>query len=332
MRKTLIDSFGRRITYLRLSLTDRCDFRCHYCMAEKMVFLPRKELLTLEELGQIADAFIARGVRKIRLTGGEPLVRKNFMTLVRHLKTHLDADRLDEITLTTNGSQLVKYAHDLKENGVNRVNISLDSLDPETFSRITRGGNFQVVMAGIDKALAEGIFIKINTVVLKKENANEIPSMMHWAHKHGMDMSLIEIMPLGETGEERFDQYIPLTEIRERLETTYALTDTIETTGGPSRYVRVTETGGRLGFISPLSHNFCATCNRVRVTCTGKLFMCLGQNDNADLREVLRTGGPETLDAVLDEAMGRKPEKHDFAIKKSGEAPALARHMSMTGG
>jgi cyclic pyranopterin phosphate synthase len=302
-------------------------------MAEKMVFLPRKDLLTLEELGQVADAFILRGVRKIRLTGGEPLVRKDFMNLVNHLSTHLDAGRLDEIALTTNATQLTKFAKPLKDAGVSRINVSLDSLDPHAFNRITRGGNIAQVLDGIDAALDVGLKLKINTVALKNDNADDIPSMIEWAHNKGMDLSLIEVMPLGETGEDRFDQYIPLTAIRDTLDQKWTLFDTPDTTGGPSRYVNIRETGGRLGFISPLSHNFCASCNRVRVTCTGQLFMCLGQDDNADLRAALRgPDGVAALDPILDEAIGRKPEKHDFEIKKSRSAPAVARHMSVTGG
>lgn len=329
----LTDPFGRTITYLRLSLTDRCDLRCFYCMAEHMVFLPKKELLTLEELGQVADAFIDRGVRKIRLTGGEPLVRKNFMTLVNHLSEHLHAGRLDEIALTTNATQLARYAKDLKAAGVERVNVSLDSLDPHTFNRVTRGGNIQQVVSGIDSALEAGLKLKINTVALKNDNADQIPDMIEWAHQKNMDMTLIEVMPLGETGEDRFDQYIPLTAIRDQLEQKWTLTDSPDSTGGPSRYTDIAETGGRLGFISPLSHNFCASCNRVRVTCTGQLYMCLGQNDNADLRAALRgSDDVSALDAILDEAIGRKPEKHDFEIERRNAEPAVPRHMSVTGG
>jgi cyclic pyranopterin phosphate synthase len=329
----LTDPYGRNITYLRLSLTDRCDLRCFYCMAEHMVFLPKKELLTLEELGVLADAFIARGVRKIRLTGGEPLVRKGFMTLVDHLSTHLAAGRLDEIALTTNATQLAKHAKNLKNAGVKRVNISLDSLDPHAFNRITRGGNIQQVLTGIDAALDVGLKLKINTVALKSDNAEQIPQMIEWAHAKGMDLTLIEVMPLGETGEDRFDQYIPLTAIRDTLDAKWTLTDNPESTGGPARYVDIKETGGRVGFISPLSHNFCASCNRVRVTCTGQLFMCLGKDDNADLRGALRgPDGAAALDPILDEAIGRKPEKHDFEIKKTKSAPAVERHMSVTGG
>jgi len=331
MNAPLTDSFGRNVTYLRLSLTDRCDLRCFYCMAEHMVFLPRKDLLSLEELGQVADAFIGRGVRKIRLTGGEPLVRKGFLTLVEHLSGHLSAGRLDEIALTTNATQLHRFAEPLKSLGVKRINVSLDSLDPLAFNRITRGGNITRVLEGIDAGLEAGLKLKINTVALKNDNADDIPAMIEWAHGRGMDMTLIEVMPMGDIGTDRTNQYIPLTEIRENLEQKWTLHNTDETTGGPSRYVRISETGGRLGFISPLSQNFCAGCNRVRVTCTGKLYMCLGQNDHVDLRATLRTGGPEALNAALDKAMLGKPERHNFEINHKS-TPAVARHMSVTGG
>lgn len=332
MISNLTDSFGRNITYLRLSLTDRCDLRCFYCMAERMVFLPKKDLLSFEELAHVCDGFIARGVRKIRLTGGEPLVRKDFMTLVEHLAVHLDAGRINEVALTTNATQLHKFAQPLKDAGVKRVNISLDSLDPLAFNRITRGGNLARVLEGIDAGLDAGLKLKINTVVLKNDNASEIPAMAQWAHARGIDMTLIEVMPMGDTGENRYDQYIPLLEIRENLERQWTLTDTPESTGGPARYVDIAETGGRLGFISPLSHNFCASCNRVRVTCTGKLYMCLGQNDHADLRAALRSPDNGALDAVLNDAIGRKPERHDFEIRRAGNAANVARHMSVTGG
>ncbi len=332
MSKILTDSFGRNVTYLRLSLTDRCDLRCFYCMAEQMVFLPKKDLLSLEELGHVADAFIARGVRKIRLTGGEPLVRKGFLTLAEHLSRHLNAGRLDEITLTTNATQLHKFAGRLKSLGVERINVSLDSLDPLAFNRITRGGNLTRVLEGIDAGLSAGLKLKINTVVLKNDNADDIPNMVTWAHERGMDMTLIEVMPMGDTGEDRFDQFIPVSEIRNNLEKKWALHDTAETTGGPARYVNIAETGGRLGFISPLSKNFCAGCNRVRVTCTGKLYMCLGHGAHVNLREALRVGGREALNQSLDQAMINKPEKHDFEIKKSGNKSGTTRHMSATGG
>ncbi len=331
-KSVLTDSFGRDINYLRLSLTDRCDLRCFYCMAEHMVFLPKKDLLSLEELGSVADAFIARGVRKIRLTGGEPLVRKDFLTLVEHISEHLNAGRIDEITLTTNATQLHRFAEPLKKLGVERINISLDSLDPLAFNRITRGGNLTRVLEGIDAGLAAGLKLKINTVALKNDNAADIPDMVEWAHARGMDMTLIEVMPMGDTGENRFDQFIPLSEIRDKLERKWALHDTTQTTGGPARYVQIAETGGRLGFISPLTKNFCAGCNRVRVTCTGKLFMCLGHGAHIDLREALRIGGSKALDQALDKAMINKPEHHDFEIKKSGNTSGTTRHMSVTGG
>lgn len=328
----LTDSFGRTINYLRLSLTDRCDLRCFYCMAEHMAFLPKKDLLSLEELGDVADAFIARGVRKIRLTGGEPLVRKDFLTLVEHLSNHLNAGRIDEITLTTNATQLHKFAKSLRNLGVKRINISLDSLDPLAFNRITRGGNLTRVLEGIDAGLSAGLKLKINTVALKNDNAEDIPNMVMWAHKHSMDMTLIEVMPMGDTGEDRFDQFIPLSEIRDNLERKWALDDIAENTGGPARYVQIAETGGRLGFISPLTKNFCAGCNRVRITCTGKLFMCLGHGAHVDLRAAIRVGGSEALDKALDKAMINKPEKHDFEIKKTGNTSGTTRHMSVTGG
>ena len=333
MNTHLTDPFGRKITYLRLSLTDRCDLRCFYCMAEHMVFLPKKDVLTLEELTHISDAFIARGVRKIRLTGGEPLVRKGFMQVVSHLSKHLDAGRIDEITLTTNATQLARFAGELHKAGVRRVNISLDSLDPDIFKRITRGGNLDTVLGGIHAGLAAGLKLKINTVALKNDNANEIPKMVKWAHELGMDMTLIEVMPMGETGEDRLGQFIPLTAIRDTLEQKWALTDTDLNTGGPARYVDIAQTGGRLGFISPLSRNFCSGCNRVRVTCTGKIFMCLGQNDHADLKSALRSpNGVEALDDLLNEAIGRKPERHNFEIKAQTTRSIPTRHMSVTGG
>lgn len=333
MSLALTDPFGRKITYLRLSLTDRCDLRCFYCMAEHMTFLPKKDILTLEELCQISDAFIARGVRKIRLTGGEPLVRKGFMSLVNHLSKHLNAGRLDEITLTTNATQLARYAKDLKNAGVQRVNISLDSLDPQIFSRITRGGKLDMVLDGIQAGLDAGLHQKINTVALKNDNAKDIPKMVAWAHSHDMDMTLIEVMPMGETGENRLNQFIPLTEIREQLETRWSLQDIQDNTGGPARYVHIAATGGRLGFISPLTRNFCSGCNRMRVTCTGKIYMCLGQNDHVDLKAALRSSkGITKMDALLNEAIGKKPERHNFEIKEPNAPSNSPRHMSVTGG
>ena len=334
-RAPLIDAFGRQVSYLRLSVTDRCDLRCTYCMAEHMQFLPKKDLLTLDELEQVASAFITRGVRKIRITGGEPLVRKDILALFERLGSQL-GQGLDELTLTTNGTLLSQYADHLKRCGVERVNISLDSLDPDTFQAITRRGDLHKVLAGIDAALEAGLKVKINTVALKHDNAEAIPDMIEWAHSKSMDMTLIEVMPLGDTGEDRIDQYIPLPMIRDQLETRWTLSELNEqrVNAGPSRYVRVNETGGKLGFITPLTNNFCAGCNRVRVTCTGRIYMCLGQDEHVDLRAALRDSAmPEVaLNEALDKALFRKPEKHDFAIKQRGDRPALPRHMSVTGG
>ncbi|MEO0753881.1 MAG: GTP 3',8-cyclase MoaA [Pseudomonadota bacterium] len=334
--RALVDRFGRQVSYLRLSVTDRCDLRCTYCMAETMVFLPKNDLLTLEELERLCAVFIDRGVRKIRLTGGEPLVRKGVLDLFDALGQHLD-NGLDELTLTTNATQLAASADRLAQAGVKRVNISLDSLDPDTFKRVTLRAELPRVLDGIDAALDAGLSVKINTVALKQDNANEIADMVAWAHEKGMDLTLIEVMPLGETGEDRFDQYIPLPMIRDQLETRFTLEDlpAKDALGGPSRYVRVAETGGRIGFITPLTNNFCAGCNRVRVTCTGRIYMCLGQDDHVDLRAAIREAAPgdnSLLDEALDKALGAKPEKHDFRIDRRGAAPAVARHMSMTGG
>lgn len=325
----LVDSFGRTVTYLRLSVTDRCDLRCTYCMAEKMTFLPKSDLLDADELEAVARAFIARGVTKIRVTGGEPLVRRNIMDIMSRLSGFLGRG-LEELTLTTNGTQLAKHAEQLAKFGVKRINLSLDSLNPETFSRITRGGKLAQVLDGIAAAQSHGLKIKLNVVVLKNDNAGEIPEIIKWAHRRDIDVTLIEAMPLGEIEADRFDQYIPLSVIRSDLEKQFTLTTDTYRTGGPSQYWQVAETGGRLGFITPLSNNFCGGCNRVRLTCTGKLFMCLGQDDDADLRHVLRTGGD--LDVALTEAMTRKPKAHDFRIETPGAAPAVSRHMSMTGG
>ncbi len=332
-RAPLIDPFGRDITYLRVSVTDRCDFRCVYCMAEHMTFLPKADLLTLEELDRLCSAFVARGVRKLRLTGGEPLVRRGIMTLFSSLSRHLATGRLDEITLTTNGSQLARYAGELKAHGVRRVNVSLDTLDAEKFRAITRWGALPQVLAGIDAAQAAGLKIKINTVALKGVNEDEFPRLIEWAHGRGMDLTLIEVMPLGDIGEGRLDQYLPLSLVRARLGGRFSLAELDDRTGGPARYVRVAETGGRLGFITPLTHNFCESCNRVRVTCTGTLYMCLGQEDAADLRQPLRASeGNDLLFAAIDEAIARKPKGHDFIIDRRHRRPALARHMNVTGG
>ncbi len=332
-RQRLIDPFGRAISYLRVSVTDRCDFRCVYCMAENMSFLPKSEILTLEELDRLCSAFIARGVRKLRLTGGEPLVRRGIMTLVQSLSRHLRSGELDELTLTTNGSQLEKYARDLRAAGIRRINVSLDTLDPEKFRAITRWGSLDQVLAGIDAAQSAGLKIKVNTVALKNVNDEEFPRLLEWAHGRGMDLTLIEVMPLGEIGEGRLEQYLPLSLVRAGLAERYRLDDIEYRTGGPARYVRVAETGGRLGFITPLTHNFCESCNRVRVTCTGTLYMCLGQEDAADLRKPLRASErDDLLFAAIDEAIGRKPKGHDFIIDRRHQRPAVARHMSVTGG
>ncbi len=329
----LIDPFGRTITYLRVSVTDRCDFRCVYCMAENMSFLPKQDLLTLEELDRLCSAFVAKGVRKLRLTGGEPLVRRGIMTLVDMLSRHLASGTLDELTLTTNGSQLTKFACELVDHGVKRINVSLDTLDPEKFRAITRWGDVHKVLDGIAAARAAGLHVKINAVALKGLNEGEISTLVEWAHGHGMDLALIEVMPLGEIGGDRLDQYLPLSMVRARLSERYTLTDIDYRTGGPARYMRVQETGGRIGFITPLTHNFCESCNRVRVTCTGTLFMCLGQEDAADLRTPLRASeSNDLLYAAIDEAITRKPKGHDFVIDRRHQRPALARHMSVTGG
>lgn len=330
---SLVDPFGRTISYLRVSVTDRCDFRCVYCMAEDMTFLPKRDLLTLEELDRLCSAFIARGVRKLRLTGGEPLVRKNVMSLVESLSRHLKTGALEELTLTTNGSQLAKHSEALYRHGVRRINVSMDTLDAEKFKAITRWGELARVMEGIEAAQAAGLHVKINAVALRGFNEDEIATMLEWAHGGGMDITLIETMPLGEIEGDRTDQYLPLSTVRDSLRKHFTLTDLPDQTGGPARYVRVEETGGRLGFITPLTHNFCESCNRVRITCTGTLYMCLGQDDAADLREPLRASeGDELLHHVLDEAISRKPKGHDFVIERTGQAPAVARHMSQTGG
>jgi cyclic pyranopterin phosphate synthase len=329
----MIDPFGRQVTYLRVSVTDRCDFRCVYCMAENMTFLPKKDLLTLEELDRMCTAFIDKGVRKLRLTGGEPLVRRNIMWLIRSLSRHLDSGALDEITLTTNGSQVPRFANELYDAGVRRLNISMDTLDPEKFQKITRWGRLEQVMAGIDAAQDAGLHVKINAVALKDVNEDEIEEMLRWAHGRGMDLTLIETMPLGDIDGDRTDQYLPLSTVRARLATKFTLEDIPYKTGGPARYVQVAETGGRLGFITPLTHNFCESCNRVRLTCTGTLYMCLGQEDAADLRAPLRASeGNELLSAAIDEAITRKPKGHDFVIDRQHNEPAVSRHMSVTGG
>jgi cyclic pyranopterin phosphate synthase len=329
----MIDPFGRHISYLRVSVTDRCDFRCVYCMSEHMTFLPKAELLTLEEMDRLCGAFIAKGVERIRITGGEPLVRKNVMWLFERLGSRIGPGGLQELTLTTNGSQLTRFARDLKAAGVRRINVSLDTRDTVKFREITRWGDLTKVLAGIDAALEAGLAVKINTVALKGVNEAEIPSLMEWAHTRGMDFTLIETMPLGDIDGDRVEQYLPLSRVRAALAQHYTLEDIDYRTGGPARYVRVEETGGRLGFITPLTHNFCESCNRVRLTCTGTLFMCLGQEDSADLRSALRASPDDhALAAAIDAAIARKPKGHDFIIDRRHQRPALARHMSLTGG
>ena len=327
----LIDGFGRAVTYLRVSVTDRCDLRCLYCMSEHMTFLPKAEVLTLEELDRLASAFVALGVRKLRLTGGEPLVRKGFMELVGGLSRHLRSGALDELTLTTNGTQLERYAADLARHGVRRINVSLDTLKPDLFRTLTRGGVLGQVIAGIDAALAAGIAVKINAVALKADNAAELPELIRWAHGRGCDITLIETMPLGEVDQDRTDQYLSLRDVRRDLSSFWTLEDIHHATGGPARYVRVAETGGRLGLITPLSNHFCDTCNRVRLTCTGTLHTCLGRDDASDLRAVMRGGASDVqLNDAIFEAIGAKPRGHDFQI--AAARPAVARHMSTTGG
>ena len=329
----MIDPFGRHITYLRVSVTDRCDFRCVYCMAEDMTFLPKAEVLSLEELDRLCSAFVRKGVRKLRLTGGEPLVRRNVMSLFRGLSRHLESGALDELTLTTNGSQLAKYARELVGYGVTRVNVSCDTLDARKFEAITRWGKLEQVMEGIAAAKAAGLNVKINAVALKDVNEHEFDAMIAWCGREGFDLTLIETMPMGEITGDRTDQYLPLSLVRRRLEEKWTLTDVPYRTGGPARYVEVGETGRKIGFITPLTHNFCESCNRVRVTCTGTLYMCLGQNDAADLRAPLRASEADTqLDAAIDEAISRKPKGHDFIIDRDHRGPAVARHMNVTGG
>ena len=329
----MIDPFGRHVTYLRVSVTDRCDLRCVYCMSEHMAFLPKKDLLTLEELDRLCSAFVAKGVRKLRITGGEPLVRKNILWLFEALSRHLKSGALEELTLTTNGTLLPKYAQPLADLGVRRINISLDTLKPDRFKAITRWGDFAQVMAGIDAADAAGLKVKINAVALKGVNEDEIEDLMRFAHGRGFELTLIETMPLGDIDGDRLDQYLPLSIVRARLLDRYTLTDIPYRTGGPARYVEVKETGGRLGFITPMTHNFCESCNRVRLTCTGTLYMCLGQDDAADLRNVMRANADDqALSAAIDEAIARKPKGHDFVIDRRTKRPAVTRHMSVTGG
>ncbi len=329
----MIDPFGRHITYLRVSVTDRCDFRCVYCMTEHMTFLPKPELLTLEELERLSAAFIRKGVARIRITGGEPLVRRNVMSLIEGLGARIGEGGLKELTLTTNGSQLPRFARQLHAAGMRRINVSLDTRNPQKFRDITRWGDLSKVLAGIDAAQDAGLTVKINMVALKDINEDEIADMLAWAHGRDMDLTLIETMPMGEIDGDRVAQYLPLSLVRARLGEGYTLVEDDYRTGGPARYVRVAETGGRLGFITPLTHNFCESCNRVRLTCTGTLFMCLGQNDDADLRPPLRASNDDAaLDTAIDAAIARKPKGHDFMIDRRHNAPALARHMSLTGG
>jgi len=330
----MIDPFGRAVTYLRVSVTDRCDFRCVYCMSENMTFLPKAEILSLEELDRVCSAFVGLGVKKLRLTGGEPLVRRNIMSLFRNLSRHLESGALSELTVTTNGSQLSKYAHELADLGVKRVNVSLDTLDPHKFAAITRWGKLERVMAGLAAAKAAGLGVKINTVALKGVNDDEFDKIVAWCGDEGFDLTFIEVMPMGDIGgEDRVDQYLPLSVLRGRLQEKWTLEEIDYNTGGPARYSRVTETGGRIGFITPLTHNFCESCNRVRLTCTGTLYMCLGQEDAADLRAPLRASDDDgALVAAIHEAITRKPRGHDFIIDRDHTRPAVSRHMSVTGG
>jgi cyclic pyranopterin phosphate synthase len=334
MATSLTDPFGRRVTYLRVSVTDRCDLRCVYCMAEDMTFLPKAEVLSLEELDRLCGAFIGLGVDKIRLTGGEPLVRKNVISLIRSLGARIGEGGLRELTITTNGTQLSKMAGDLYAAGVRRLNVSLDTLDPSTFAAVTRWGKIDQTLDGIFAAKAAGLAIKINAVALKGVNEHEFDRMVAWCGEHGFDLCLIETMPLGDITGDRTDQYLPLSLVRSRLRQSWTLEETDYATGGPARYMTVKETGGRIGFITPLTHNFCESCNRVRLTCTGTLYMCLGQEDAADLRKTLRDPAVDDSglrEAIL-EAITRKPKGHDFVIDRRHNRPALARHMSVTGG
>ncbi|MGY6703960.1 GTP 3',8-cyclase MoaA [Roseinatronobacter sp.] len=334
MTAPLIDPFARPISYLRVSVTDRCDFRCVYCMAENMTFLPKKELLTLEELDRMCSTFIRLGVEKLRITGGEPLVRKGIMTFFQSMTRHLDAGTLRELTLTTNGSQLRRYAQDLADCGVRRVNISLDTLDDQKFADITRWGRLPQVLDGIDAAQNAGLRVKINAVALKGFNEDELFRMVEWCGSRDMDLTYIEVMPMGDLGnEDRLDQYWPLSDLRARLAERFTLTDLAERSGGPARYVRLEETGQKIGFITPLTHNFCESCNRVRLTCTGELYMCLGQEDMADLRAPLRASGDDAaLEQAIRRAIAHKPKGHDFDYSRQKVDGQMTRHMSHTGG
>ncbi len=329
----IIDPFGRTINYLRVSVTDRCDFRCVYCMSEDMTFLPKQDLLTLEELDRLCSAFIDKGVKRLRITGGEPLVRRDIMTLFKSLSRHLNTGSLEELTLTTNGSQLAKYAKELRNYGIKRINVSLDTLNAEKFRTLTRWGDLKKVLEGIEAAQNAGIKVKINAVALKDVNEDEFIPMIKWAHGHGMDITFIEVMPLGEIESARIDQYMPVSAVRSQIEQSMTLREIDYKTGGPARYVESEQTGGRIGFITPMTHNFCESCNRVRITCTGTLFMCLGQEDAADLRTPLRIShNNELLNQAIDAAILRKPKGHDFVIDRTINQPAVARHMSQTGG
>ena len=330
-RASMTDGLGRRIDYLRISVTDRCDLRCRYCMAERMTFLPKNQVLTLEEIALLADLFIARGVRKIRLTGGEPLMRRDMPDLVRRIGRHLGGS-LDELTLTTNGTRLAEHAARLHDAGVRRINVSLDSLSPARFAHITRGGEISRVMQGLDAAREAGLAVKINMVALKGVNEDEILPMLHWCDSRGFDLTLIETMPLGDTGEDRTDHYLPLTHVMEHIRQRRRLTALPERTGGPARYYAVEGMGARLGFITPLTDNFCADCNRMRMTCEGKIFMCLGHEDHVDFRAALREGGLEAVQPLIGRALRLKPARHDFRIGAAAPAAALSRHMSVTGG
>ena len=333
MTAPLIDPFARAIRYLRVSVTDRCDFRCSYCMAEHMTFLPKADLLTLEELDRLCSAFVGLGVEKLRITGGEPLVRKGIMTFFRAMSRHLDSGALKELTLTTNGSQLARFAPELADCGVRRINVSLDTLDPAKFAEITRWGRLPQVLEGIRAATAAGLRVKINAVALKGFNEDELFPLVDWCASEGNDLTFIEVMPMGEMEGDRLDQYWPLSDLRARLAERFTLTDLAERTGGPARYVRLEQTGQKIGFITPLSHNFCESCNRVRLTCTGELYMCLGQEDRADLRAVLRASDdPATLDAAIRAAIARKPKGHDFDYSRQKVEGQMPRHMSHTGG
>ncbi|SNZ07267.1 GTP 3',8-cyclase MoaA [Cohaesibacter gelatinilyticus] len=329
----LVDPFGRQVSYLRVSVTDRCDFRCFYCMSEHMNFLPKKEVLSLEELDRLCSAFVDHGVKRLRLTGGEPLVRKGILSLISSLSRHLDSGALNELTITSNGSQLKNMSKDLASMGVKRINLSLDTLQEKRFTEITRWGRFAQVMDGIEAALAAGIHLKINAVALKGVNDDEFDDMIRFAHERGMDLTIIETMPMGEIDGDRLDMYLPLSQVKQQLAQSWELEPIPYKTGGPASYMRVRETGGRVGFITPLTHNFCESCNRVRVTCTGTLYLCLGQEDAADLRAPLRASeSNDLLNQAIREAISRKPQGHDFVIDRANNRPSIGRHMSVTGG